>query len=246
MSEFSDKRVLITGASRGIGWGIARAFSEEGAKVALIDVNQELLEEKKGEIEKMGGTALALNVDVCDREAVKKAVEKVIEEWGGIDVLVNNAGITRDRLFMRMTDGDWDSVIGVNLTGVYNMTKAVINQMLRQRSGVIVNISSVVGITGNPGQVNYASSKAALIAFTKSLAKEVGSRNIRVMAIAPGFIATEMTEKLSEDVKKAYLERTALRRAGTPEDIANLVLFLSSERASFITGQVYVIDGGMI
>jgi len=243
--DFKGKVVIITGAAGGIGKETTLLFVKEGARVALFDIDEKKLYEIKEKIESDGGEALIFVTDIRDYKSVERAVNEVLNKWGRVDILINNAGITRDTLFLRMTEGDWKDVIDINLNGTFNFTKAVVPSMIKVRSGVIINISSVVGITGNPGQVNYSSSKAALIAFTKSLAKEVGIRGIRVMAIAPGFIETPMTERLSDEIKERYISQIPLRRAGKPEDVANLILFLCSDRASYITGQVYIIDGGM-
>jgi len=243
--EFKDKVVIITGGAGGTGRETASLFVKEGARVALFDIDAKKLTEIKGEIEREGGELLIFVVDIRNFEAVEKAVDEILNKWGRVDILVNNAGITKDNLFLRMTEKEWKDVIDINLTGVFNLSKAVIRPMMKARSGVIINISSVVGITGNPGQANYSSSKAALLAFTKSLAKELGGRGIRVMAIAPGFIETPMTERLSDEIKEKYISQIPLKRAGKAEEVANLILFLASEKASYITGQVYIIDGGM-
>lgn len=243
--EFKDKVAIITGAAGGIGRETTHLFVKEGARVALFDIDEEKLTEIKKDTEKKGGEVLMFVVDIRDFDAVERSVKEILNKWGKVDILINNAGITKDNLFLRMSEKEWKDVLDINLTGAFNFSKAVIRPMMKARSGVIINMSSVVGITGNPGQANYASSKAALIAFTKSLAKELGVRGIRVIAIAPGFIETPMTERLSEEIKEKYISQIPLRRAGKPEDVANLILFLASEKASYITGQVYIIDGGM-
>jgi len=243
---FKDKSVIVTGASSGIGKAIAMRFAKEGAFVALIARSEDRLKANIEEIEKFGGKAIYYTADVRDLQRAQEIVKDFHQKAGRIDILVNNAGATRDKFLIQMKEEDFAEIVDINLKGTFNFSKAVSRIMLRQKEGVIINISSVVGITGNPGQANYAASKAGIIAFTKSLAKELGSRNIRVVAVAPGFVETRMTEGLPEDVKKAYLETIALRKFGTPEDIAGVVAFLASEDASYISGQVIVVDGGMI
>ena len=238
--NFEGKVVLITGGTRGIGRATALKFKEAGAVVYITGTSEE---RTKSAAEEMGVNGLKM--DVTLREEVEKGVEEVIGREGKIDVLINNAGITRDALFLRMKDEDWDRVIDTNLTGVYNVTKAVVPFMVKNRSGSIINISSVVGFTGNVGQVNYSATKSALVGFTKSLAKELGGRNIRVNCIAPGYITTDMTEKIPEKVKKELLKSIPLRREGTPEEVANVCLFLASDLASYITGTVVHVNGGL-
>ncbi len=245
MGEFDGKTALVTGAAQGIGWAVAKAFSDAGANVVITDINEVELSERSRELKELARSFLALKADVRSLAEAEQAVQETVHRFGSLDVLVNNAGITRDKLFLRMTQEDWRLVIDVNLLGTINFSKAALPTMMKQRSGVIVNVSSVVGLTGNAGQTSYAASKAGIIGFTKSLAKEVGTRNIRVLAVAPGFIRTQMTDALPEEVKQGYLSRIPLKRFGTPEDVANLVLFLSSERSSYVCGQVVVLDGGM-
>ena len=246
MKLLEGKTALITGASRGIGREIALKFAKEGANIAFSDIkyddNAELLEK---ELTDLGVKAKGYASDASSFEAGEILVTNTFEDFGRIDILVNNAGITRDNLLMRMTEQDWDLVIGVNLKSIFNLTKAVQRVMLKQRAGSIVNMSSVVGLGGNAGQSNYSASKAGLIGFTKSIAQEIGSRNVRCNAIAPGFIETDMTSKLSEEVKKEWAKTIPLRRGGTAEDVANVALFLASDLSYYVTGQVIPVCGGM-
>ncbi len=246
MELLNGKTALITGAARGIGRGIALKFAASGANIAFTDIkydeNSQSLEE---ELRALGVKAKGYAADAASFEEGEKLVDMVANEFGTIDILVNNAGITRDNLLMRMTEADWDLVIKVNLKSIFNMTKAIQKIMLKQRQGSIINMSSVVGLSGNAGQSNYAASKAGLIGFTKSIAQELGSRNIRCNAIAPGFIETDMTAKLPKEVKEQWVKTIPLRRAGTPDDVANVALFLACPMSSYISGQVISVCGGM-
>lgn len=240
--DFTKKTVIVTGSARGIGRIIAERFASFGANVVISDVDQEQAESVAGEI---GGATIGLKANVTIQEDVDNLFERTIKEFGQIDIVVNNAGITRDALLIRMHEKDWDMVLDINLKGAFLVTKSAAKLMMKQRYGRIVNISSVVGLTGNAGQANYAASKAGLIGLTKSIAKELGARGITVNAVAPGFIATEMTENLPEEAKEGFLSKLLIKRAGTPEDIASAVTFLSSDEASYITGQVLTVDGGL-
>ena len=244
--KLEGKTAVITGGARGIGKEIAKVLAKEGADCVLCDVNTEELKTAAAEIESLGVQCLPLALNVCDLKQCEDAANKIIDKFKKIDILINNAGITRDGLLLRMKEEDWDSVIAVNLKGTFNCTKAAVKVMLKQRSGRIVNVASIIGVMGNAGQANYAASKAGVIGLTKSTAKEVASRNINVNAIAPGFIETKMTDVLSDEVKEAMLKQIPLKRFGKPEDVGNLVLFLVSDDASYITGQVIKIDGGMV
>jgi 3-oxoacyl-[acyl-carrier protein] reductase len=247
MGLLEGKTVLITGASRGIGRAIAITFASEGANIALTNITEDVeFCEVCDECEKLGATVRRYVSNVADFNDSNRVAEMVTEDFGSVDILVNNAGITRDTLMMRMTEEQWDQVIEVNLKGAFNLTKAVLKPMMKQRSGVIINMSSVVGVSGNAGQSNYSASKAGLIGLTKSVAREVGSRGIRCNAIAPGFIITEMTDKLPEDVKNEWASKIPLRRGGTPMDVANTALFLASDMSAYITGQVIQVCGGML
>ena len=242
-----DKCALITGATRGIGKQIAITLAKQGYNIALnYRKENEELENTKKEIEEIGVQVLAVKGDVANFEECENFVKQVIERFGQIDVLVNNAGITKDMLLMRMKKEDFEQVIDTNLVGTFNVTKNVVPYMMKARSGRIINISSVVGIAGNAGQTNYSASKAGIIGFTKSLAKEIASRNILVNAIAPGFIETNMTEILKDDVKQEIAKNIPLKRMGTVQDVANVVKFLASDDSSYITGQVINVDGGML
>ena len=244
--RLKDKVALITGGARGIGRAIALTFAREGADIAVADVNLEVAQQTASEIENLGRKAMALEMDVTNFEKVEEAINKILDKLGKVDILVNNAGITKDNLLLRMSQSDWDAVINVNLKGTFNCIKAVSRPMIKQRSGRIVSIASIIGLMGNPGQANYAASKAGIIALTKTVAKELASRNINANAVAPGFIQTEMTAKLPEEVKKKMLEAIPLAKLGTPEDVANVCLFLASDESSYITGQTITIDGGMV
>ncbi|MCM8766099.1 MAG: 3-oxoacyl-[acyl-carrier-protein] reductase [Candidatus Omnitrophica bacterium] len=241
----SDKVAIITGGARGIGKEIALRFVQEGAKIVIWDINIEELEKAKSEIGKFSPHVSGYKVDVSKGEEIEKTVEDVLDNFKRIDILINNAGITRDALILRMSEEDWERVIAVNLKSVFNCTRIIAKVMLKQREGRIVNISSIIGLIGNAGQSNYAASKAGIIGFTKSVAKELASRGITVNAIAPGFIQTEMTEKLPQEIKEEMLKRIPLGRFGTPKDIAEVALFLSADASRYITGQVIVVDGGM-
>jgi len=247
MKLLEGKTALITGASRGIGKAIAHRFVLEGADIAITNIADD--EDFQSTIKELGGHGVRVKGYVSNAasfEDSQKVAEQIVKDFGRIDVLVNNAGITRDTLLMRMTEEQWDLVLTVNLKSVFNLTKAVLNTMLKQKSGSIINMSSVVGVSGNAGQSNYSASKAGILGFTKSVAKEVGSRNIRCNAIAPGFIITEMTEKLPEDVKTEWANKIPLRRGGTPEDVANTALYLASDLSSYVSGQTIHVCGGML
>ncbi|MEZ0482589.1 3-oxoacyl-[acyl-carrier-protein] reductase [Planococcus sp. SSTMD024] len=247
MSRLTGKTAIITGASRGIGAAIARRFAEEGANIVVnYSGSQDKAEAVVAEIEQSGGKAIAVKANVADADAVKSLADAAMKEFGSIDILVNNAGITRDNLMMRMKEDEWDDVINTNLKGVFLCTKAVTRQMMKQRAGRIVNIASIVGVMGNAGQANYVAAKAGVIGLTKTTARELASRGITANAVAPGFITTDMTEKLGDDVQSSMLAQIPLARFGAPEDVANAALFLASDEASYVTGQTLHLDGGMV
>ncbi len=246
MKLLEGKTAVITGASRGIGKGIALRYAAEGANIALTNIidNEEFADAIK-EIAALGVRAKGYVSDASVYADAENVIDEIVKDFGRVDILVNNAGITRDTLLMRMTEEQWDQVITVNLKSVFNLSKAAIKPMMKQKNGSIINMSSVVGLGGNAGQSNYAASKAGIIGFTKSIAKELGSRNVRCNAIAPGFILTEMTSKLPDDVKSDWIAKIPLRRGGLPEDVANVALFLASELSSYVTGQTISVCGGM-
>ena len=240
------KLAIITGGARGIGKEIAVLFAKEGANIAICDVNLEEAEKTAKEIQDLGRESLAFKVDVTDQSQIQGMVDKILDKFNKIEIRINNAGITKDNLLLRMSEEEWDKVIAVNLKGTFLCTKIVAKAMLKQRFGKIVNLASIIGIMGNAGQANYAASKAGIIGLTKSVAKELASRNICVNAIAPGFIKTDMTARLSEEVQKKMLSVIPLARFGEAKDVADLAIFLSSESSSYITGQVIQVDGGMV
>jgi len=244
--RLKDKVALITGGARGIGRAIALTFAREGADIVVADVNLEIAQQTALEIESLGRRAMALAMDVTNYAVVEEGINKILDKMGKVDILVNNAGITKDNLVLRMSGAEWDAVINVNLKGTFNCIKAVSRPMVKQRSGRTISIASIIGLMGNAGQANYAASKAGIIALTKTVAKELASRNINANAVAPGFIQTEMTAKLSEDVRKKMQEMIPLGTLGTPEDVANVCLFLASSDSSYVTGQVITVDGGMV
>ncbi|KXZ14917.1 beta-ketoacyl-ACP reductase [Bacillus nakamurai] len=243
----NEKTAVVTGASRGIGRAIALDLAKNGANVVVnYSGNEAKANEVVDEIKSLGRNAIAVKADVSNPEEVQNMMKEAIAEFSSIDILVNNAGITKDNLLMRMKENEWDDVININLKGVFNCTKAVTRQMMKQRSGRIINVSSIVGVSGNPGQANYVAAKAGVIGLTKSSAKELASRNITVNAIAPGFISTDMTDKLSKEVQDEMLKQIPLARFGDPGDVSSVVTFLASEGARYMTGQTLHIDGGMV
>jgi 3-oxoacyl-[acyl-carrier protein] reductase len=244
--NLAGKRAVVTGAGSGIGREIANRFSAAGAAVAVCDVVKDAADKVAADINGSGGKALAYAVDVSDFGAVQQLCEQVATDLGGIDILVNNAGITRDNLLLRMSEAEFDRVIAVNLKGTFNFTKACFRGLMKNRWGRIINIASVIGQMGNAGQANYAAAKAGVIGLTKSAARELASRNVTVNAVAPGYIATAMTEKLDAAARETYISAIPLKRAGTPEDVANVCLFLASDLASYVTGQVLRVDGGLL
>ena len=247
MKLLEGKNAIITGASRGIGKGIAEIYARHGANIAFTySSSEEAANQLEKELQEMGVKAKGFKSNAASFEEAQELVKNVLEEFDSIDILVNNAGITKDNLLMRMSEEDFDKVIEVNLKSIFNMTKAIQRTMLKQRRGSIINMSSVVGVKGNAGQSNYAASKAGMIGFSKSMALELGSRNIRTNVIAPGFIETEMTGKLDEKTVEGWRDAIPLKRGGTPEDIANACVFLGSDLSSYITGQVLQVDGGML
>jgi 3-oxoacyl-[acyl-carrier protein] reductase len=246
MSQLENQIAVVTGAGRGIGRAIALKFAAEGAGVVCVSRTQENSEKVANEIAALGKKAWAFAVDVADSAAVSAAAEKILVDCGKVDILVNNAGVTRDGLLMRMSDADWDTVLNTNLKGAFFFTKAFSRAFAKQRSGRIINISSVIGLIGNPGQSNYAASKAGLIGFTQSVAREFASRGVTANCIAPGFIETDMTSELNEGLKANILKQIPMGRFGAAEDIANAALFLASPAAGYVTGQVLTVDGGMV
>ena len=253
MGNLEGKVAIVTGAGRGIGQQIAKKLAEQGAKVAVVDLKAEWCEETVGLVKAAGSEAIGLGCNVAESADVDATVKAVIAKFGTVDIMVNNAGITKDGLLMRMSDDDWDAVLNVNLKGTFLFTRAVARPMMKNKAadgtqvgGSIINIASVVGIMGNAGQANYTASKGGVIALTKTTAKELGSRNVRCNAVAPGFIQSKMTDVLPEDVKKAYMDTIPLKRFGTAEDIAKCVAFLAGPDAAYITGQIVSVNGGMI
>lgn len=247
--RLKDEIAVVTGGTRGIGKGIAIRFLEAGASLAIFGTNSERGNETLRELQalaKQGQKVAFYQVDVADFKQVETAIEQVFKDFGKIDILVNNAGITRDNLLMRLSEEDWEQVININLKSVYNTCRAVIRPMMKARKGKIINITSVVGLMGNAGQTNYAASKSGMIGFSKSLAKEMGARQINVNCIAPGFIQTDMTDRLNEKQQEVILSQIPMQKLGQPEDIANAALFLASPMADYITGQVLTVDGGMV
>jgi len=245
MGLLDGKTAVITGGAQGIGESISLKLAENGANIAVVDIDLEKARAAAGELAKKGVEAEAYKCDVSNMEEAREIMEKIAERFKTVDILVNNAGITRDNLIMRMTEAEWDSVIAINLKGVFNFTKAVSKFMMKQKKGNIVNISSVVGLFGNAGQINYSATKAGVIGMTKSTAKELASRNIRVNAVAPGFIRTAMTDKLGDEAKKKLAELIPAKALGEPEDVANTVLFLVSDMSNYVTGETIRVDGGM-
>ena len=246
MNNFTGKTVIITGSARGIGKSIAKSFVDAGANVVIVDIISEIIEKTVSSLHNDKCRIIGYKCDITNQDEVSAMVKHIVKEFGRIDILINNAGITKDNLFMRMKPADWQAVIDVNLTGTFFCSQKVARVMMKQKYGKIINISSVIGIIGNPGQANYAASKGGIISFTKSIAKELAGRNINVNAIAPGFIRTEMTDKLPEEVKEKYFQMIPMKKFGKAEDVADLALFLASDQSSYITGQTIPIDGGMI
>jgi 3-oxoacyl-[acyl-carrier protein] reductase len=246
MKQLENQIAVVTGAGRGIGRAIALKFAAEGADVVCVSRTAENSEKVAGEVRALGRKAWAHAVDVSDSAAVTAAAQKILADCGKVDILVNNAGVTRDGLLMRMSDADWDTVLNTNLKGAFLFTKAFTRAFVKQRAGRIINVASVIGLIGNAGQANYAASKAGLIGFTQSVARELGSRNITVNALAPGFIETDMTAVLSADLKTELLKNIPLNSLGQPDDIANAALYLASPGARYVTGQVLTVDGGMV
>ena len=244
-TDLTGRIAIVTGAARGLGRLIAETLAGSGAKVACVDVNTDLLAETVQAIQSAGGEAVALGCDVTDSARVNQVVDEVVQLWGGLNILVNNAGITRDGLVVRMKDDQWDSVLNINLRGTFLFTRAAAKPLMKGHQGRIINIASVSGLMGNPGQANYSASKAGVIGLTRTVAMELAGRNITVNAVAPGFIQTEMTAKLGDDIVNAIVDRIPLKRLGQPRDVADAVLFLASEAASYITGHVLTVDGGL-
>jgi len=245
MYDLKDKVVLITGSARGIGFTIAERFAREQALVLILDLAQEAVDNAVAKLREQGGSAFGYVANVTDAKGVEELFARIVSEHGRIDVLINNAGVTRDNLMIRMKEEEWDLVLNINLKGAFICTQKVFKHMMKARSGSIINISSVIGIMGNSGQANYAASKGGMIAFTKSCAKEFASRGIRVNAVAPGFIETEMTATLSDEIRAEYAKVIPMSKMGTPTDVAKLCLFLASEESGYITGQTIAVDGGL-
>jgi len=244
-TDLTDQIAIVTGAAQGLGREIAVSLAGAGAKVACVDVNAETLAEAVAQITAQGGAAEAIPCDVTDSQRVGEVVKQVTEQWGGLQILVNNAGITRDNVIMRMKDEQWDAVLAINLRGTFLFTRAAAKPMMKGRRGRIINIASVSGLMGNPGQANYSASKAGVIGLTRTVARELAGRNITVNAVAPGFIATEMTAALGEEILAEVRKQIPLGRLGQPQEVADAVLFLASEAAGFITGHVLTVDGGL-